>query len=173
MCRYLDESRADGEVTLYKGEITFWVIILLGIKGGLIGLAIHLISSLDMQLFSFNVSPLGFDIFLTPASLFFVVSFTIYAVGAIRSLIYVFFTDIVITNKRFFIKRGLIVRNTYELRIDRIEGSSISQGIIERILGIGSLNIQGMGTQQIRVDHLHDPVGARKAILEAYERTDF
>lgn len=76
-------------------------------------------------------------------------------------------TEIAVTTDRVIYKRGLIARHIGELNIDRIEGISVRQGILGRILGYGDVNIRGMGVGEVLLPQIDSPVELRKVIQEA------
>lgn len=76
-------------------------------------------------------------------------------------------TEIAVTTDRIIYKRGLISRHVGELNIDRIEGISVYQGILGRMLGFGSINIRGMGIGEVVLPQIDNPVEFRKVIQEA------
>jgi uncharacterized membrane protein YdbT with pleckstrin-like domain len=54
-------------------------------------------------------------------------------------------TELVVTNRRVIAKTGFISRRTFELVLSRVEGASISQSILGRILGFGMVLVKGTG----------------------------
>lgn len=76
-------------------------------------------------------------------------------------------TEIAVTTDRLIYKRGLIARSVGELSIDRIEGVSVLQGILGRILGYGKVSIRGMGVGEVVLPPVEDPIEFRKAVQEA------
>ncbi len=76
-------------------------------------------------------------------------------------------TEIAVTNERIVYKKGLIVRRVGEIGIDRIEGVSLLQGVLGRILGYGRLYVRGMGVGEVFLPTIESPVEFRKAIQEA------
>lgn len=53
--------------------------------------------------------------------------------------------EFAITNKRVIIKIGLISRRTLEMNLSKIESVNVSQSILARILGYGSIVVIGTG----------------------------
>ena len=82
-------------------------------------------------------------------------------------LIRIWTTEIVITNKRLIYKRGWIFRKTDEININRLEETNLKQGLLGRILGYGKLIFSGVGTGNIVLPTIADPLGFRKAVIEA------
>ena len=76
-------------------------------------------------------------------------------------------TEIAVTTDRLVYKRGLIARHVGELSIDRIEGVSVLQGVLGRILGYGRVSIRGMGVGEVILPPIETPIEFRKAVQEA------
>ena len=71
-------------------------------------------------------------------------------------------TEQVLTNKRVFLKKGLIRRDTDELLRKKIETVSIQQSILGRILNFGDLKFTGTGGIQIKFTYVPDPTIIKK-----------
>lgn len=78
-------------------------------------------------------------------------------------------TELAITNKRVIAKFGFISRHTIELNINKVESIQVSQGILGRIFDYGSLTISGAGDPQAPIPGISDPMGFRKAFIEAQD----
>jgi len=76
-------------------------------------------------------------------------------------------TEIAVTSERVIYKKGLIARHVGELGIDRIEGTSVSQGLLGRLLGYGCVIVRGMGVGEVILPPIEDPIAFRKAVLES------
>ena len=76
-------------------------------------------------------------------------------------------TEIAVTTDRLVYKRGLIARQVGELSIDRIEGVTVLQGILGRVLGYGRVSIRGMGVGEVILPPIEEPIEFRKAVQEA------
>lgn len=55
-------------------------------------------------------------------------------------------TTYTITNHRLHIKRGLIARKTQEARLERVQNVNTEQGVIDRILQVGTVDFDTAGT---------------------------
>ncbi len=73
-------------------------------------------------------------------------------------------TEIAVTSHRFVIKTGLIRLDTNEIALHNIEGVRVHQGLWGRILGYGSLKIEGTGVDAIETPEIAHPVVFRRAI---------
>ncbi len=76
-------------------------------------------------------------------------------------------TQIGVTTQRVIYKRGLIRRETQEMQLRTVEGVSLDQDILGRILGYGRLVIEGTGNDKVDLPALGDPVALRRALQEA------
>ena len=55
-------------------------------------------------------------------------------------------TTYTITNHRLHIKRGIIARKTQEARLERVQNVNTDQGVLDRILQVGSVDFDTAGT---------------------------
>ncbi|MGC4076442.1 MAG: PH domain-containing protein [Rubrivivax sp.] len=78
-------------------------------------------------------------------------------------------TEIAITNKRVIVKFGFIRRSTVEINIAKIESIQVHQGVLGRIFDFGTLVIAGAGDPQAPIPGISDPIGFRRAFVEAQE----
>jgi uncharacterized membrane protein YdbT with pleckstrin-like domain len=80
-------------------------------------------------------------------------------------------TELAVTNKRVIAKFGFIQRQTVELNIGKVESIQVHQGIFGRMFNYGSLVISGGGNPQAPVPGISNPLGFRKAFMEAQDST--
>ena len=91
--------------------------------------------------------------------------------------IYVFFarqihkwtTELVVTNKRFVFKRGILSIKTDEFTANRIQAITLTQPWIGRMLGYGQLNIRGEEIGQFRLPVIANPLDFRRALISSAE----
>jgi uncharacterized membrane protein YdbT with pleckstrin-like domain len=76
-------------------------------------------------------------------------------------------TEIGVTSTRLVKKTGFLSLRTEEVSLHNIEGVKVFQGLWGRMLGYGSLRIDGTGDDHIDVPNIDDPVGFRRAIATA------
>ena len=55
-------------------------------------------------------------------------------------------TSYVVTNERLHIRRGLLAKHVQETRIERVQNVNTDQGILERMLQIGTVDFDTAGT---------------------------
>ena len=69
-----------------------------------------------------------------------------------------------LTDQRIVGKTGFISRNTLEVRNDFISGLSVDQSIPGRILGYGTIVVNGEGDESVGFPYIRDPQGLRNTI---------
>jgi len=83
-------------------------------------------------------------------------------------------TTYLITNRRLQVRRGLIARNIEETRVERIVDSNIRQGVLERVLRIGTVNFDNAGGQagdDFRFTGVAGPRRVTAALNEVHEES--
>jgi len=78
-------------------------------------------------------------------------------------------TEIAVTNRRVIYKKGFIRRRTNEMNMHKIESVQVHQSVMARLLNYGSVVISGAGNPMEAIDGIADPMGFRRAFLEAQE----
>lgn len=79
-------------------------------------------------------------------------------------------TELAVTNKRVIAKFGFIKRSTVELNHNKIEGLSVDQGVLGRILGYGTVVVSGTGGMRAPVPAIAKPLEFRKQALAQIEQ---
>lgn len=82
-------------------------------------------------------------------------------------------TTLIITNKRTTLRQGFFSKATKELLHDQVQDVQITQTFAERMLKVGTLGLDGGGTDQVEmvVPDLPDPMRLRQ-IIDAYRDID-
>lgn len=88
----------------------------------------------------------------------------LYAYLKIRS------TEMGITSNRIIRKSGVIMRDTSEIRLAKVESVSVKQGFLGRIFGYGDVIISGSGGNEAVMKGVKDPLVFRGQVQEAFER---
>jgi membrane protein YdbS with pleckstrin-like domain len=79
-------------------------------------------------------------------------------------------TEVAVTTHRVIVKRGLIRRDTVELNIQKIESVQVLQGLLGRMFDFGTIAVAGGGNPMADPVGIADPLGFRRAFLEAQEK---
>jgi uncharacterized membrane protein YdbT with pleckstrin-like domain len=69
-----------------------------------------------------------------------------------------------VTNKRVILKKGIISRNSEEMKISSIETVEIIQGVIGRIFGFGTVKVTGRGISDLVFKNINDPMDVKRKI---------
>lgn len=86
-------------------------------------------------------------------------------------------TSYMITDRRIMIRRGILSRRERSTHIDRVQNVNTSQTLMQRLLGVGTLDFDTAGTDQEESDFqfvgIEDPHGLRQRIdLEYRQRLE-
>ena len=79
-------------------------------------------------------------------------------------------TEMGITSKRVIRKSGVIMRDTSEIRLSKVESVSVKQGFLGRIFGYGDVYIVGTGGNCAVMKGVKDPLAFRGQVQDAFER---
>ena len=71
-----------------------------------------------------------------------------------------------VTTKRVIFKKGIISRKTEEQLLKKVETVSVKQGVIGRILGFGTVQVTGTGSNSVSLPKIDDPLNVKKSIEE-------
>jgi len=96
----------------------------------------------------------GLTIMLLPLS----VMLLVYAFLLIRS------TEMGVTNTRVVRKSGVIMRDTSELRLSKVESVNVQQGVLGRMFNYGTVVIVGTGGNGAVMKGVRDPMAFRAAV---------
>jgi len=153
---YIQQSLGDGETVIARAHFhvlyltAAWLSLL--IPGALLAAAFA-----DAQ-----SQP---DPYTIAAGLLFVLGLIIF----LRMMIRKWSTEIGVTSHRFVEKYGLLSMRTNEIALPNIEGVKVTQSILGRIFGYGTVKIEGTGVDSVTTPAIADPVGFVRAIQTAKE----
>lgn len=84
----------------------------------------------------------------------------------ISTLITYLTSEFGVTNKRVMIKHGFIKRISLETLLNKIEGITVKQGILGRILNYGTIIVKGTGGTSNPFHKINAPLQFRKNVQE-------
>lgn len=87
----------------------------------------------------------------------------------LRMMIHKWSTEVGVTSHRFVEKYGLLSMRTNEIALPNIEGVKVTQSILGRLFGYGTVKIEGTGVDSVTTPPIADPVGFVRAIQTAKE----
>ena len=157
---YLTKNLLNGEVIMHQASITKFSYVP-SINTAIIGC---LFLKYKNQIPNFHIQNFDFVMMCVGDVLIFVGAFV-----ALNVFVQIFSTEIIATNKRIILKKGLIRRNIKEFPLLKIERVNVKQGITERIFDIGSISIEGTGGGVILIEDIGAPMKLYKNIMQAIE----
>lgn len=69
-----------------------------------------------------------------------------------------------VTNKRVIFKRGIISRQTEEMKLSSIETVEMEQSVSGRLFGFGTVKLTGRGSSDFRFRNIDDPLAVKRQI---------
>lgn len=78
-------------------------------------------------------------------------------------------SEFAVTNKRVIVKVGLIKRDSVEMLLGKVESVQVTQGILGRIVGYGTIVITGTGGSPNPYHQISSPMQFRKAVQRQVE----
>ena len=73
-------------------------------------------------------------------------------------------SEFAVTNKRVIIKLGFVSIRTIEINMSKVESVEVTQNIVGRLLGYGSITVIGTGGTKEPFDLIADPLAFRRAV---------
>ena len=71
-------------------------------------------------------------------------------------VLYVINSEYFVSNRRVFVKYGIIGRTSNDLKIEWISGTIVHQGLFGRVLNFGDLEFTGAGVSKVRLHGVSD-----------------
>ncbi len=96
----------------------------------------------------------------------FVILFGVFILALLKGLIVFKTNELAITNQRIIGKKGLISRETAELKYEKIESISVAQSILGRILKFGTIVVRGTGGTAVSFQFVANPVAFKNKAME-------
>ncbi len=112
-----------------------------------------------IALLCFGISPSVGDFFIFIAVLM-----------AIYTFIKMSSSEFALTNKRVLIKVGVLTHNSLETQLNKVSNISVSQGVLGRLLGYGTIIIASTGGVKEMYPSIENPILFKKKIQEAIEQ---
>jgi uncharacterized membrane protein YdbT with pleckstrin-like domain len=78
-------------------------------------------------------------------------------------------SEFVVTNKRVLVKIGFLRRHSTEILLRQVEGITVDQGILGRMLGFGTIVVEGTGSDRTPYRGIASPMEFRLAVQEQIE----
>jgi len=163
MSAYVKRAMQADEKIIYSAEL-HWIIYRMGIFITLIGV---LFAYFGMQIVRFLFDGDLVKVAGTPVRYIAIGLIVLGTFELLASFIRQISTELVITDRRVIAKHGFISTTSYELMMSKVEGATIEQSIIGRLLGYGTLMVKGTGGGISPIDHVADPYRFHSFLMEA------
>ncbi len=157
MSSYVDSVLAEGERIVYRAAISHWKFFLTYLVGGL-----FLLTAVAAYIATGNQA--GAPLALVAPAL--VIGLALILSAVVRRQT----TELVLTDRRIIMKRGLISRDTVEMNLNKVESLHVNQGLMGRILDYGDVTVVGTGASLEPLRGIARPIELRKklgAVAEA------
>lgn len=163
MSSYLRRAMQDDEKLCYATQL-HWVIYLDGLLLVALGaLAGHMTPWAAGVLFGEKLSG-----YIEKPVMYASAAIVLYgALKLVFSFIRQMSTELVITDQRVIAKHGLVATTSYELMMSKVEGATIDQSVLGRMLGYGTLMVKGTGGGISPIDHIADPYRFHTYLMNA------
>jgi len=145
---YIDRHLMLGERVVYRTRL-HWVVFLPS--------AISLLAAVIILIATPEVSALGW------------VLVGVAIVTGISAFVNYYTSEFGVTNKRVWVKLGLIQRSSFETLLTKVEGIQVDQSIWGRLLGYGSIVVSGTGGSKERFHKINNPLEFRTKVSEQVE----
>ena len=75
-----------------------------------------------------------------------------------------------LTSQRLFAQTGLIAKNLEEVELFRVKDVTLSQGVLDRLLGVGTVTVLSTDdtAPKLELAGIRDPVAAKEALRTAF-----
>jgi uncharacterized membrane protein YdbT with pleckstrin-like domain len=158
MGKFVEENLGSGEVVRYTATVSLWSYIFNFVIGGL--LALVTVPVFIGSIFSKSTG--------------FMSSFEgILAVCADLLIVWPFiarrFTELVVTDRRFIAKYGLVSTHSIEIRFDKIETVRVSQSLLGKMLNYGDIVVTGTGSTFDPIRNVANAMKFRMALNQAMD----
>jgi uncharacterized membrane protein YdbT with pleckstrin-like domain len=77
-----------------------------------------------------------------------------------------FLSHFIVTNKRIIIRHGLLSRQTYEMLLQKVESVRVSQSLMDRLWGSGTLIVTGTGGSNEQFPNVGSAVEFQESLNE-------
>jgi uncharacterized membrane protein YdbT with pleckstrin-like domain len=150
MSSYADSVLSDGEQIVYRAAISHWKFITSYLAGSL-----FLAAALAAYITGSRAGA-----WLVAVAILLVVGLAVMLSAVIRRQT----TELVLTDRRIIMKRGLVSRDTVEMNLSKVESLHVNQGLMGRILDYGDVTVVGTGASLEPLRGISKPLELRKKL---------
>lgn len=78
--------------------------------------------------------------------------------------------EMVVTNKRVILKKGIFIQSTDELRLEKVESTNIKKSLFGLILGYATIVFTGTGNKVIKFEGIDSPQQIKNEIDDIFDK---
>ncbi len=109
------------------------------------------------------------DVLVCSLLMLLLIGFVLLPIFFVYDLLLIKTSEFAVTNKRVICKTGIISRYSFDTLIARVEGFSVTQGVIGRMFGFGSIAIRATGGWRYFYKNIADPLDFKRAVQNQME----
>lgn len=165
---YVDANLVPGESIAYRARL-HWVVVAPSLIGGaaldLMGAALIVVALLGKNSGGGATLPM-----IVGGTVLMLAGSAVMAIGLIQWNA----TEITVTNRRVFIKTGVVSRHTKEILLAKVESVAVEESMMARILGFGKVTVHGTGGTPEAFERIALPHEFRRQVqiqIEALSRS--
>ena len=151
MSSYVDSVLAEGERIVYRATISHWKFLLSYLVGGVFLLA---------ALGAYIATGTDANASLAMIAIALAIGLAVILSAVIRRQT----TELVLTDRRIIMKRGLVSRDTVEMNLNKVESLHVNQGLMGRILDYGDVTVVGTGSSLEPLRGIASPLELRRKL---------
>jgi uncharacterized membrane protein YdbT with pleckstrin-like domain len=151
MSSYVDSVLADGERIVYRAAISHWKFFRSYFAGSL-----FLMTALGAYVATGSHTGAAPAMVAIPLA----IGLAVILSAVIRRQT----TELVLTDRRIIMKRGLVSRDTVEMNLNKVESLHVNQGLMGRILDYGDVTVIGTGASLEPLRGISSPLELRKKL---------
>jgi len=151
---FVSDSLVSGEKIEYLTTVSYWSYIV----NILIAMAL---TGAAWYFYTLSTVPILIPAILTGATL----------VLALLTQVLRNSNELAATNERVIIKIGWLFQKSAVLYLTRVEGVEIYQSLLGRLLGYGTVQVRGVGTEVFPVPYVISPKKFRREVFQAAGKT--
>jgi uncharacterized membrane protein YdbT with pleckstrin-like domain len=161
---YVEKHLIAGETVIYATGL-HWVVLIrsffLGLLFGASGVALLILSARDRNDASGTSTAMmaGGIILLVIAGVFIIA-------GVVKRNA----TEMAVTDKRVILKVGFVTRSSFELLLQKVESIGVKESVMGRILGYGTVVVDGTGGSSEPFHNVAHPIEFRKQVQQQIEK---
>ncbi len=144
MGKYVNENLGVGEEVLFETHLNYvmlWITLLL-------------------------LLPMGWCL----SSYFFYIFVAIFPILFLYYYLNVKTSEFVVTNRKVFIKYGILSIISLEINLDKIESIGVNQDILGMMFGYGTITVSGTGGTMQFFNYIDNPIDFRKNVSMAIDK---